>query len=365
MAGADGDRPVEPWVARVTATTAQASPRIGALDVLVALSNGQREAVVDMPLRLRRADAFAGLDAMRQPPFGTELVRGYPLEPPLERVLLKVDAAASWPCWEALLWSGAVHGKRILPAVVRAVPRSAAFTRSMARATMPWQVVTVASGAGDERHAMYAWSPYLTDGTVRLEVVQPEDVRRGRPQPSAQVLHVVARPQETPHGLYLEAVGDETRVVQESLESLKSDRGTLMDASQIAHAFPAALCCFLQPPRRASLDLTPAGREVCAQLRVVGAALSQHGVPLVVVLPTLDDGTTTDILRLLARRLARFARTRRTDPYELVSRMRQIVIAHAERALPRDAAIELALQAACYAVPPVYPAPGDSSPPPS
>ena len=92
-------------------------------------------------------------------------------------------------------------------------------------------------------------------------------------------MHVTAQPVETPQGLFFEVVGGETLQVQESLESLSTDRGTLFDGAQLAQAFPDATCALLQPPRRPALDLTSAGREACACLRIIGASLAEQGVP--------------------------------------------------------------------------------------
>ena len=130
---------------------------------------------------------------------------------------------------------------------------------------------------------------------------------------------------------------------------MSSDWGTLFDASQLAHTFPEATCLLLQPPRRPALDLTPAGRETCACLRVVAAALAEQGVPLVIVMPPLDGELAAHIVRLLGRRVQHL-RGGTLDPHEFTIRVREVVLGHAQRLLPRDAAIELALQVGVYAL---------------
>jgi hypothetical protein len=112
--------------------------------------------------------------------------------------------------------------------------------------------------------------------------------------------------------------------------------------------FPEASCVLLQPARRASLELTPAGREACATARLFGAALAEQGVPIVVVLPPLDGELGAHMVRLLGRRVPSLAMGMPFDTFGFVLRARQMVFEHAQRLLPRDAAIELALQVVVY-----------------
>jgi hypothetical protein len=207
----------------------------------------------------------------------------------------------------------------------------------------------VTATAGDQRQAAYAWEPSLRAGRVTLTPVKAESVREGVPLAGIRLVHVTAQPIETPHGLYFEVAGGETLVVKESLESLANDRGTLFDASQLVHAFPDATCLLLQPPRRPALDLTPAGRETCANLRIIGAALAEEGIPLVIVMPPFDGELAAHVVRLVGRRVPRLRAGGALDPHELTTRAREVVLGHAQRLLPRDAAIELALQVTVYA----------------
>jgi hypothetical protein len=211
-----------------------------------------------------------------------------------------------------------------------------------------WTVATIAATSSDQRQALYAWEPAVRGNHVRLLAVSAEQVRHGTRQGGVRVVHVVARPVETTAGLFFEVTGGERLQVQESLESLESERGTLFDASQLVNAFPDATCVLLQPPRRAALDLTPASRETSAQLRIIGASLAEHGTPLVVVVPPLDGELGAEIVRLLGRRLAAARRGRPIDPHEFSARAREVVFSLAQRMLPRDPSIELALQVAIY-----------------
>ena len=81
----------------------------------------------------------------------------------------------------------------------------------------------------------------------------------------------------------------------------------------------------------------------------IGAALAEEGVPLVVVLPPLDGELSSLVVRLLGRRLATLSDSGTLDPHEFLLRAREMVLGHAQRLLPRDAAIELALQVTVYA----------------
>jgi len=340
-----------PWTAQVSATGSDvAAGRLAALDVTVSIATGRGEQVTTAALRVRRTDAYSGLDALRQPPSGTALSVAFASSPVPERLWLEVALGTAWPCWEALLWSGVVDGTHLRPAVVRHV-RSSRPARQVSRdgAAGPWPIATVAATAGDERQAAYAWEPSLRAGRVALTPVAAEAVRAGLPLPGIRLVHVTAQPVETPQGLFFEVAGGDRLQVQESLESLSSDRGTLFDASQLAHAFPEATCLLLQPPRRPALDLTPAGRETCACLRVVAAALAEQGVPLVIVMPPLDGELAAHIVRLLGRRILHL-RGGALDPHEFTIRVREVVLGHAQRLLPRDAAIELALQVTVYAL---------------
>ena len=87
----------------------------------------------------------------------------------------------------------------------------------------------VSASASDERQALYAWEPALRAGHVRARPVSAEAVRAGTPEAGVQVAHVVARPVDTPQGLFFEVSGTDAQYVQESLESLSTDRGTLFD----------------------------------------------------------------------------------------------------------------------------------------
>lgn len=338
------------WVARVTSTdTDGASDRLAALDTTVTLADERGEPVTVAHLRIRRIEALSGLDALRQPPLGTALSSPLPRTPPLERMWLDLETTTAWPCWEALLWSGTVDVMRLRPFVVRAV-RGARAARPLRPATgAPWTIATIAATAGDARQASYAWEPAVRARRASVTPVPADVVREGVRQRDIRVVHVAAQPIDTPQGLFFEVTGGEDLHVKESLESLRGDRGTLFDASQIAHTFPDMVCAVLQPPRRASLDLTPAGRETCASLRVIGAALAEEGVPFVVVLPPLDGELSSLVVRLLGRRLATLSDSGTLDPHEFLLRAREMVLGHAQRLLPRDAAIELALQVTVYA----------------
>ncbi len=340
-----------PWTAQVSATGSDvAGGRLAALDVTVSIATGRGEPVTTASLRVRRTDAYSGLDALRQPPSGTALAVAFASSPAPTRLWLEVALGTAWPCWEALLWSGVVDGTHLRPAVVRHV-RSSRPARQVSPdgAARPWPVATVAATAGDERQAAYAWEPSLRAGRVTLTPVAAEAVRAGVPVQGIRLVHVTAQPVETPQGLFFEVAGGDRLQVQESLESMSSDRGTLFDASQLAHTFPDATCLLLQPPRRPALDLTPAGRETCACLRVVAAALAEQGVPLVIVMPPLDGELAAHIVRLLGRRILHL-RGGALDPHEFTIRVREVVLGHAQRLLPRDAAIELALQVGVYAL---------------
>ncbi len=349
----DPDATVAPpivWTARVVeAGGSSAAARIAALDLSVSIHDDRGNAITTVPMRVRRTDAFAGLDALRQPPAGTALSAPLPRTPALKRTWLEVAVANAWPCWEALLWSGLLDRDRLYPSVVRRVPAARA-ARPLEPATGGvWSVATVSASSSDERQALYAWEPATRAGHVRTRPIAAEAVRAGMPEDGVQVAHVIALPVDTPQGLFFEVSSGDAAQYKETLESLAVDRGTLFDASRITHAFPDVACVLIQPPRRPSLDLTPAARETCAQLRVIGAALAEHGVSLVVVLPPLDGELGADLVRLLGRRLAGLRAGRTIDPHEFVTRAREITMAHAQRVLPRDAAIELALQIAVYA----------------
>ena len=344
-------QPPAPWVAQVIATGTDPATggRVAALDVQVTMADARGEPIVNVPLRVRRTDAFSGLDALRQPPTGTALSAPYATKAAPERAWLEVSLATAWPCWEALLWSGQVEGTQLRPAVVRHV-RSSRPARRASATSAPWSVATVAATAGDERQAAYAWEPSLRAGRVALTPVMAEAVREGVPLGGVRLVHVTAQPIETPQGLYFEVAGGETMVVKESLQSLANDRGTLFDASQIVHAFPEATCLLLQPPRRPALDITPAGRETCASLRIIGAALAEQGIPLVIVMPPFDGELAAHVVRLVGRRVPRLRAGAPIDPHEFTTRVREVVFGHAQRLLPRDAAIELALQVTVYAL---------------
>jgi hypothetical protein len=300
------------------------------------------------PLRISKTDALSGLDALRQPPTGTALSTPLPAKPPLERVWLDLALPTSWPCWEALLWSGVADQHLLRPTVVRMVHASRPARRATTPATMAWPIASVAATAGDDRQASYAWEPSLRAGRATLVSVPAHAVRGGVPHPGIRLVHVTAQPVETPQGLFFEVFGGETLQFQETLESLTTDRGTLFDGSQLAHAFPDMTCALLQPPRRPALDLTSAGREVCAQLRMIGASLAEEGVATVIVLPPLDGELSAHLVRLLGRRIPYLRDGAELDPHEFASRAREIVFGHAQRLLARDAAIELALQVTVY-----------------
>ncbi|HTV03386.1 MAG TPA: hypothetical protein VMF13_22740 [Luteitalea sp.] len=337
------------WTTRVTqAPGGTAAARVSSLDVSVTMHDDRGSLVATVPMRVRRTDAFSGLDALRQPPAGTALSAPLPRTPVLQRTWLDVTVSTAWPCWEALLWTGDLERDRLQPATVRrvAAPRTARMLEPGSGGA--WGVATVSASASDERQALYAWEPALRAGHVRARSIAAEAVRAGTPEPGVHVAHIVARPVDTPQGLFFEVAGGEPTQVQESLESLSTDRGTLFDASALAHAFPAASCVLVQAPRRAVLDLTPATRETCAQLRVIGAALAEQGVSVVVVLPPLDGELGAELVRLLARRLSGLRAGRTIDPHEFVARAREIALGQAQRVLPRDAAIELALQVVVY-----------------
>jgi len=340
--------PEPPWRASITAAAVPLSARVASLDVTLTMADGGGTTVTSFPLRMRRADAFAGLDALRQPPAGTEVSRHYVRGAAPPRVWLTVDVATAWPCWEALLWSGEATDRSLRPAVVRRVPVDDAPVAGPLPAGTPWQVASVVAGHAGERHAAQTWAPLAQGGDLGHRVIAPERVRGGLPQPDVEVVYLVARPLETAQGLYLETATEDHLAVQESLESLKSDRGTLLDASQLTAAFPALRCCVLQPALRPSLDLTEASRELCAQLRIMAATLASDRTT-VIVLPPLDADTTTHVLRLLGRRVIKARQTAQIDPHELVARLRTVIVAQGERVLVRDMAIELALQATVYA----------------
>jgi hypothetical protein len=338
------------WLARVTATgTEIAGSRVGALDVSVALVDDKGMPVTVAPLRIRKTDAFSGLDALRQPPTGTALSTPLPTNPPLARVWLDLALPTSWPCWEALLWSGVVTDNLLRPTVVRMVHASRPARQATTPPTVPWPIASVAATAGDDRQASYAWESALRAGRATLVSVPAHAVRGGVPHPGIRLVHVTAQPVETPQGLFFEAFGGETMQYQETLESLTSDRGTLFDGSQLAHAFPDMTCALLQPPRRPALDLTSAGRETCAHLRMIGAALAEEGVSTVIILPPLDGELSAHLVRLLGRRIPYLRDGADLDAHEFASRAREIVFGHAQRLLARDAAIELALQVTVYA----------------
>lgn len=353
-----GPRAIPSWLARVTATgTEIAGSRVGALDVSVALVDDKGMPVTVAPLRIRKTDAFSGLDALRQPPTGTALCTPLPTNPPLARVWLDLALPTSWPCWEALLWSGVATDNLLRPTVVRMVHASRPARQASTPATTPWPIASVAATAGDDRQASYAWESALRAGRSTLVSVPASAVRGGVPHPGIRLVHVTAQPVETPQGLFFEVFGGETMQFQETLESLTSDRGTLFDGSQLAHAFPDMTCALLQPPRRPALDLTSAGRETCAHLRMIGASLAEEGVSTVVVLPPLDGELSAHLVRLLGRRLPYLRDGADLDAHEFASRAREIVFGHAQRLLARDAAIELALQVTVYA-----PLPGRQAP---
>lgn len=345
------DPGVPAWVARVTTVGTDVSTgRVSALDVSVALIDDRGTQVAVAPLRVRRTDAFSGLDALRQPPNGTLLSAPLPTQPPLERVWLDLGLPAVWPCWEALLWSGVATDARLWPTVVRTLHASRPPRLGNTPVGAPWPVATVAATAGDDRQASYAWEPALRAGRVSVASITAEAVREGTPMPGIRLVHVTAQPVETPHGLFFEVSGGENLQVQESLESLAVDRGILFDASQISHTFPDMTCALLQPPRRPALDLTPAGREACAGLRIIAASLAEHGVPLVIVLPPLDGELSAHVVRLLGRRVPHLRDGAALDPHEFTMRARDVVFSHAQRLLARDASLELALQVTVYAL---------------
>ena len=60
------------------------------LDVAIALADDRGVHVTSVSMRIRRTDAFSGLDALRQPPAGTALSTPLPQSPPLECVWLDV-----------------------------------------------------------------------------------------------------------------------------------------------------------------------------------------------------------------------------------------------------------------------------------
>jgi hypothetical protein len=87
------------WTARVVETTGSSGvARIAALDVAVALHDDRGTVMTNVPMRVRRTDAFAGLDALRQPPVGTALSSPLPRTPVLQRTWLEVSVANAWPC---------------------------------------------------------------------------------------------------------------------------------------------------------------------------------------------------------------------------------------------------------------------------
>ena len=346
---ATATRVAGPWSVRIaTAGTASltSSGHASALDTVVSVIDDAGSVVVSAPLRVRRTDTFSGLDAIRQPPAGTALSSAYADRSPT-RAWLEVTLATAWPSWEVLLWSGALEGTHLRPAVVRHVHPSRQLTGSTPVRDVV-SVGTIAATAADQRQAAYAWEPAVRARRVTVAPVDAEHVREGVPLAGIRLVHVTARPVETPQGLFLEISGGESLTVMESLESLASDRGTLFDASQLAHAFPDVACVLLQPPRRPTLDLTPAGREPCAWLRVVGASLAEQGVPLVIVLPPMDGELAAHLVRLLGRRAPDLRPGAEFDAHEFTMRARELVIDYAQRLLSRDAAIELALQVVVY-----------------
>lgn len=337
---------VPTWTATVSASGEGHASRMAPLDVQVAMADDDGRPVTAVAMRVRRTDAYSGLDALRQPPAGPALSMALPTTPPLERLWLDLAPATAWPSWEVLLWSGAVDGVRLSPAVVRRVRASRPARAMVPSAGVP-HVATIAATPADERQATYGWEPSLKAGRVTVTGIAPEAVRVGVPLPGVRIVHVTAQPVETPHGLYFEVTAGPQ--VKESLESLVNDRGTLFDAMQLEHTFPDASCLLLQPPRRPTLDVTPAGRETCASLRIIGAALAEQGVPVVIVLPPLDGELSAHVVRLLGRRVPRWFGQGPVDPHEFTIRARELVHGHAQRQLPPDAAIELALLVTVYA----------------
>ena len=337
------------WSLSVTpAGASSASTRLGALDVAVAIADEAGSPVTHFSMRVRRTDAYAGLDALRQPPAGTALCTPLAQSPPLQRVWLDVGLTTAWPCWEVLIWSGRIEQEHLHPAVVRRVRPARVAPATAWAPGRAWTVGTIAPSPGDERQAMYAWEPAVRGGHVQLQGIASEQVRQGLSHPEVALVHVVARPIDTAHGLFFEMEGSQRSDVQGTLESLSVDRGTLLDASLLAHAFPAATAALIQSPRRPSLEVSPATRETSAHLRIIGAALAEHGVPLVVVLPPLDGELGAELVRLLGRRLAAARAGRLIDVHEFTTRSRQVVFTLAQRLLPRDASIELALQVVAY-----------------
>ncbi|WP_396625612.1 hypothetical protein [Luteitalea sp.] len=338
--------PVRAWQAAIALGGGEASfGRAGVLDATVTLRDEDGHTATSAHLRMRRSDAYAGLDALRQPPMGTALSTAVRVTPAVDRVDLLLPSRAAWPCWEALLWTGTLEGSRLGPPVVRHVPVSRA--RGFRPAEGRLRVALVADSPGEARQATYAWEASVRAERVTLAPATAEQIRSGQPVAGVGVVHVVASTVETPQGLFVEVSGHDAPQ-GESLESLHEARGTLFDASQLAHVFPEASCVLLQPARRASLELTPAGREACATARLFGAALAEQGVPIVVVLPPLDGELGAHMVRLLGRRVPSLAMGMPFDTFGFVLRARQMVFEHAQRLLPRDAAIELALQVVVY-----------------
>ena len=147
------------------------------------------------------------------------------------------------------------------------------------RPTTPWPIASVAATAGDDRQASYAWEPSLRAGRATLVSV----AARRRARRSAASRHSPGACDGTAGG---DAAGPVLRGRRRrdaagpgvARVARRPIAARCSMASQLAHAFPDMTCALLQPPRRPALDLTSAGREACAYLRIIGASLAEQGV---------------------------------------------------------------------------------------
>lgn len=150
--------------------------------------------------------------------------------------------------------------------------------------------------AGERRIASFA-EAWRDGGVTTLPRALPQG-QVGR----VDVIHVLGAPSTDSRGAYfqfLTRAGFEVQLENAS-EPVRPEIGSRLTTKDLAARYPGVSAMVLEAPPSAEFGTSTDGRQ-SALLRLLALELLHHGVPLVVVIPSLPENLAADVIRTLGQ----------------------------------------------------------------
>jgi hypothetical protein len=263
-----------------------------------------------------------------------------PLDPldPLQ-VVVEPTSDLHGPPWDALAALAADRGARL--------PRDLPFrfVRRVASArpprptshSAPARVVAWAPAGTAVRMALRGWEQLRSSRGFDVDVRTDEAIWDiGSARESVQVLHLIGVGEESygqPRFRILDESDRRVNVGQRSIASgaddsfLEERSARLVKAEDVEVAFPSLALCVVQgPPGRLTPQRLDGDRYDAALARAFAADLSLHGVPLVVVLPSLEPRLAIEALAPVAGAVELGLGTRTAPFLEALSQTQTLIV---------------------------------------